>query len=245
MSIRGLPPTVSEFRRQYRTLEVSPHYSGILHFLFTSVSSLAVIGLSIGRVHGVTPLEWLVVPLTFLYANGVEYIGHKGPMHHPMRFLKVLFNRHALQHHRFFTHEAMAYETPQDFQMVLFPPMMIVFFIGFHAAPIGIAFYYLVSSNVALLFTATAIGYFLIYEWLHLSYHLREGSLVGRLPFMKALRQLHTQHHNPALMSSYNFNITFPICDFLFATRFRGRPVPETGPPNTEDVQNAKPPLSS
>lgn len=245
MIVRGLPPTVSEFRRQYRASEVLPHYSGILHFLFTSFTSLAVIGSSVWRVHAVTPLEWLVVPLTFLYANGVEYIGHKGPMHHPMSFLKILFNRHTLQHHRFFTHEATAYETTQDYRMVLFPPVMIVFFIGFHAAPIGIVLYYLVSSNVALLFAATAIGYFLTYEWLHLSYHLREDSLVGRLPFMKALRQIHTQHHNPALMSSYNFNITFPICDFLFGTRFRSHPVLEAGPPTPGSVRNANPPLSS
>ena len=38
---------------------------------------------------------------------------------------------------------------------------------------------------------------------------------------MQALRRLHLHHHNPKLMSRYNFNITYPIGDWLFRTRHR------------------------
>jgi hypothetical protein len=220
MNARAIPSPVAQFRAEYRAAEISPSYSGTLHFLFTSFSALAVIGFSIWRLHSITPIEWVTVPLTFLYANVVEYVGHKGPMHHPVRLLRTLFVRHTMQHHRFFTHEAMAYEGAQDYKMVLFPPVMIVFFVGLHAVPVGLLLYYLTTRNVAYLFVATAIGYFLTYEWLHFAYHLREDSLPGRLPLMKRLRRLHTQHHDPTLMSNYNFNITFPICDYLFGTRY-------------------------
>jgi Fatty acid hydroxylase superfamily len=221
MAGQTIPSLVAQFRNEYRSTEISRYYSGIVHFLFTSLTALAVIGFSIWRLQGITPIEWVTLPLTFFYANIVEYMGHKGPMHHPVRLLRVLFVRHTLQHHRFFTHEAMAYEGRQDYKMVLFPPVMILFFVGFHAVPVGVLLYYLTSRNVAYLFVAMAIGYFLTYEWLHFTYHLRDDSLPGRLPFMKTLRRLHTVHHDPALMSNYNFNITFPICDYLFGTRYK------------------------
>lgn len=222
MKQAAIPSTVTEFRKTYRASQLSPYYSGLLHFSFTNLMSLAVIAFSISKLHAITGIQWLTVPLTFLYANWVEYTGHKGPMHHPTRFLSILFQRHTLEHHQFFTHDAMAYESTRDYKMVLFPPVMILFFIGLHAVPVGAVLYYLFSPNVAFLFASTSIGYFLTYEWLHFSYHLREDSRIGRFPFMKRLRRLHTQHHNPALMSDYNFNITFPICDALFGTRYRG-----------------------
>ncbi len=39
------------------------------------------------------------------------------------------------------------------------------------------------------------------------------------------LRQHHSVHHNPALMSRWNFNITFPICDRIFGTIHPEKPI--------------------
>ncbi|MDH4014220.1 MAG: fatty acid hydroxylase family protein, partial [Chromatiales bacterium] len=52
-------------------------------------------------------------------------------------------------------------------------------------------------------------------------YHTAPDSWVSRLPGMQVLRQLHTRHHDPALMQRYNFNISYPICDALFGTLYR------------------------
>ena len=38
---------------------------------------------------------------------------------------------------------------------------------------------------------------------------------------MKRLRWLHTTHHDPVLMQRYNFNITYPIGDWVFGTLYR------------------------
>ena len=62
------------------------------------------------------------------------------------------------------------------------------------------------------------MAYFLTYELLHLAYHLPPQSAVGRLPGMASLRRHHTAHHDQQLMSSHNFNITFPIGDLVFGT---------------------------
>ena len=61
-----------------------------------------------------------------------------------------------------------------------------------------------------------------LYEWLHFGYHVPADSPIGRLPLVAALRRHHQTHHDPALMASWNFNITFPIGDRLFGTSHPG-----------------------
>ena len=217
-----VPTSVAAFRREYRAQHLGPHYSGVLHFAFTSVGSLAVIAAALSQVAGPTFLQLLTVPATFLFANAVEYFGHKGPMHHRRRALAILFERHTQQHHRYYTHEAMSYEGTRDFKMVLFPPVMLLFFLGAVAAPVGALLFLVASRNVALLYVATAMGYFLTYEWLHFCHHLPPDGPLGRVGFLRRLRANHQAHHDPARMNACNFNITFPICDRLFGTLNRG-----------------------
>jgi hypothetical protein len=109
--------------------------------------------------------------------------------------------------------------------MVLFPPVMLLFFLGGIATPLAAVLFVSVSANAGWLFVVIAMSYFLTYEGLHFAYHLRPDSWVGRLPFMEALRRHHTRHHDLALMGKYNFNITFPLCDWAFRTAWR-RPEP-------------------
>jgi hypothetical protein len=212
--------SILAFRNAYREDNVGPHYRGWLHFAFTTVGSLSVIVFAAAQLHAVRPAEWTVLPLAFLFANAGEYFGHKGPMHRPARGLTLLFVRHTREHHHFFTSDAMHYESSRDFKMVLFPPVMLLFFLGLLATPVAALLFVLVSANAGWLFVIVSVGYFLMYEWLHFAYHLHPASLVGRLPLMGALRRHHTRHHDLALMGKYNFNITFPICDWIFGTRY-------------------------
>ena len=214
-------PEVAAFRATYRADEIGPRYSGIGHFLFTSTVSIAILAATLWGVRSPSWRELLVVPLAFLIANAGEYFGHRGPMHHRRAGLGLIFKRHTLQHHHFFTHEAMSYDHFRDVKMVLFPWYMIAFFFGGMALPLGAGVYLLAGENVARLFVATLVGYFLTYEWLHFSYHLNPQSFIGRLGIVRVLRRHHTAHHDLALMTRHNFNITFPICDALFRTTWR------------------------
>ena len=166
--------------------------------------------------------EWLTVPLTFLYCNLAEYLGHRGPMHRKTRLLAGIFQRHTVEHHSFFTDEAISFDSPRDYRAVLFPPILLVFFFGFFAVPVGVILFYLVSPNVCFLFVFTTILYYLNYELFHFSYHVGPQSWFGRMPLIRRLRENHVAHHNKALMTRYNFNITYPICDRLFGTLYRG-----------------------
>ncbi len=222
------PETVEKARAAFRKRRISAHYSGPLHLATTIGISLLAAVLCASMLDSVAPLEWLTIPLTFLYANVSEYLGHRGPMHRKSRFLSAVFVRHSLEHHAFFTDEAPAFDTSQDYKAVLFPPVLIVFFLACFAAPVGAVLYFAVSPNVCFLFVLTAVLYFLNYELLHFAYHANPQSPIGRLPLVRHLRKHHLEHHNPALMSRYNFNITYPICDWLFGTRYRGRAAGDT-----------------
>ena len=215
-----LPVEVADFRTRYRAA-ISVRYRGWLHFATTTVASLVVVGFASSRVHAPTWLELAAIPMFFLFANVAEYLGHRGPMHHRRRGLALVFERHTQQHHRFYTHEAMAAESPRDFQMVLFPPIMLIFFLGCMATPIGLGLAVVGTPNLAWLFVATSVGYFLTYEWLHFSYHQPEASWIGRRALVRHLRRHHAIHHDPTRMTSVNFNITFPIADRVFGTLSR------------------------
>lgn len=213
---------VRAYRADQRARASGSLYSGWVHFTFTSVASLGVIALALTRVRGVRPIEWLVLPLAFLLANGAEYFGHRGPMHRARRGLGLIYKRHAGQHHRFFTHDAMEYESSADFKAVLFPPVLLLFFLGAIATPIAVVLFLAATANVGWLFVAVSMGYFLTYEWLHFCYHLPERTWLGGHWLLRRLRQHHMMHHDPALMSRFNFNITFPIFDRVMGTTYRG-----------------------
>src|SRR5688500_4327338 len=108
---------VEAFRAAYRSSEIGRHYSGWAHLAFTTIGSLSAIIFAISQLRDVS-WERARVPLFFLFANLGEYFGHKNPMHRPMGPLRILYQRHTLQHHQFFTHETMAAESSRDFKMV-------------------------------------------------------------------------------------------------------------------------------
>ena len=213
--------SVADFREQYRREHVPAHYRGGLHLAFTFGIGGAVLVWAAMQLEQVRPLEWLAVPLTFLYANFAEYWGHRGPMHHLKRGLRLVYERHTKQHHRFFTDQSMELDGSRDLRAVLFPPVLMTFFITAFALPAWLLLAWAASPNVAWLFVATSLGYFLNYEFLHLAYHLPASHPIARWPLIGRLKGLHQAHHDPRLMARCNFNITYPICDALFGTLHR------------------------
>ena len=222
-SVMSAPPqSVARFRQAYRASEISTRYRGRWHLAFTLGFGIGVIAFCLSRIAGwPTPLEWLAVPITFVYANLVEYWGHRTAMHRPVRGLRLIYRRHAGQHHRFFTDSAMALESERDLKAVLFPPILVGFFLTAFALPAGWLVAVLTTPNTAYLLVATALAYFLNYELLHLAYHLPHTHWLARVPGVARLRRLHLRHHDLRLMASCNFNITYPICDWVFRTLYR------------------------
>ena len=228
-----LSDATRRFRAQYREREIPRRYRGGAHLLFTfGIGPLALLA-CLCQLEAVRPLEWLTVPLAFVYANLAEYVGHRYPMHHPWRGLGLVYRRHAGQHHRFFTDREMAYESIRDLRAVLFPPLLVIFFFGGFGLPVWALLAWTVSTNVAWLFIATGLAYFLNYEVLHLAYHVPPDHWLGRAPGVRQLKWLHQAHHDTTRMTRINFNISYPLGDWLFGT-LESR---ESGMGNRESVE--------
>lgn len=219
----ALGASLSAYRAEYRQQFIKPGYSGWLHFAFTFGTASTIIVLCAMQLNGVTRWEWLALPLTFLYCNIAEYFGHRGPMHHLRPGLRLVYERHSKQHHRFFTDAHMAFESSRDFKVVLFPPLLVSFFLLAFGTPVALLLGLLMTPNVGYLFALMATAYFLNYELLHFAYHLPPDHAVSRLPGMRVLRRLHTTHHDQALMAHHNFNISYPLMDWVFGTLHSGK----------------------
>lgn len=218
-----LPEATARYRAQYRAEQIPSGYRGGRHLIITFGGGTLVLLLCLLQLEAVRPLEWLTVPLAFLYANLAEYVGHRFPMHRPFRGLGLVYKRHAGQHHRFFSDAAMQLDSLRDLRAVLFPPLLVVFFFGAFGVPVWFLLAWALSSNVAWLFIATGLFYFLNYELLHLAYHLPPEHWLARRGLVRRLQWLHRRHHDPALMTRVNFNISYPVCDWLFGTLDRSR----------------------
>jgi hypothetical protein len=212
---QDIPEYRLELQRKFNAF-----YNGYLYFGFTNVAAVAAIVAAVYFVDGVRPLEWLTIPLAFLFANFIEWFSHRGPMHNRRAPMDILFDRHTLLHHMYFPHENMSVQSHREWGYVLFPAWGVLMIFLTAALP-SLLLGYLFSQNVALLFFIVAVSYYILYEWLHLTYHLPEDHPILRNRLVLALRRHHVYHHHKRLMQKYNFNVTIPIFDVLFRTQWR------------------------
>lgn len=210
--------TTGRIREQLRSKHPARGLSGQAHLAVLSAALTLGIAFCIAQLEALSLGQTLTVPLTFLYANLVEYWGHRVPMHRPVAAITLLFRGHTLQHHLFFTHAAMTCDSRADFRFLLLPAYMILSLTAAFIIPVGVGLALLLDPNVAWLFAATSFAYYLAYELMHAGYHLPESSRWLRLAWLRALRRRHQRHHDHRFMTQCNFNITFPIGDLLFGT---------------------------
>ncbi len=213
-----IPPRVRAFRENYREHRIPWFYYGEIHVAFTAAVLLGTIGWHLSRLRAATWAELLTVPATLILGNWVEYTIHRYPLHRVYKVFEPGYRIHTLQHHSFYVSGAMDFESFRDFMMVLFPPWapvgagLVTSLIGAYVlAP-------LVSANAGHLFAAAGTGSLLLYELLHSLSHCADDSWAGRLPLIQGIRRHHRGHHDPVLMSRYNFNITFPLFDWVYGT---------------------------
>jgi len=112
-------------------------------------------------------------------------------------------------------------ECDDDLHEVFATPLTVLMFFFGVVIPFSIACTLLFSMNVGILFFATTMAYYGIYEFIHFTTHLMPSHFLAKLPFMKGARERHQTHHNTRLMREWNFNIGLPLMDFLFGTLWK------------------------
>jgi hypothetical protein len=206
------------FRKEYRS-RIMGWYDGYLH-LFTMLAMVAAaFYIYIQHIHDVTTWEWLTIPITFLFTNVFEWVVHKYFMHRPVniKVFRVLYERHTLNHHQFFTDDEMRFRDHRDWRVTLFAPNVLVVFI-LMAIPAAALLGSVFSPNVGWLFMCVTTAMYFVYEAMHFCCHVEENWFVRNCPFVNTLRRHHTAHHNARLMMEVNMNVTFPVADWLFGS---------------------------
>lgn len=229
------PQRLRQFRLDYARDVRPAGYSGTRHAVLVALIGIVTIAAAVWVAsNGWQPVHLWIVPATVLVANAVEYLAHRGPMHHRRRGLTALHTRHSGRHHRYFTAEQMHFETSDDFHAVLFPPVLLLFFGGITVA-LGCVVALVLPRPAAALFVATGVGYYLVYEVLHFLYHVPPHWRLARVPGVQWLASLHRRHHEPLRMQEVNFNLVFPMCDWIAGTLETGHDTPRAAHPRRAD----------
>jgi hypothetical protein len=192
-------------------------YSPTLHLLVPAFGGVAVIAWALSRVEGLRTWELAFVPLFFVASNAIEWHAHRDVLHRRTWPFEELYVRHTPQHHAVFVAEDMYIRDWREVKLVLLPAWGVLAIVV-SGLPIALLFFLAGLRNVALLWLATTIAYVLLYEWLHLAYHLPAEGPIGRLRVTRWLRRHHQRHHAPQLMQRWNFNVTIPLWDHLRGT---------------------------
>ena len=196
---------------------ISPRYSGSLHFAGLLAIVAAFIGAAAWSLRDVRGWQWLLVPAALVFANGVEWVIHRGPLHHPWP-PRLTYNRHTLTHHAAFSAQEMAVRSWRELRIVLFPVYALPL-LHLLTAPVTALLGWALGRNAAALFVMSATFYYLTYELLHLAYHLPAGHRVARLGVIQRLRRHHQIHHDPRRMTDGNFNVSIRLFAWILGTR--------------------------
>lgn len=211
LSMRYTPPV-----KTY--LESLPKwYSGKLNFVWMATFCAVTIALAASQLDSPSFYEWLLLPVFFVFANGVEWFIHSTLLHNEFPFAKELYRRHTILHHAAYTHNDMSFNKDIEIGLVLFPvwafPTILLLI-----SPVPLTLWWLGYPNAALLFLITGTSYYFLYECFHFMHHMSQDSPIAQIPFIQKVRQLHLRHHDPRVMSQKNFNIFLPLFDRILGT---------------------------
>jgi hypothetical protein len=209
---------VLNFREYYQRERVSGFYSGLGHAIWTAIVLLGSMTFWALRIHHIALWELAFIPVFIVVFNFGEYALHRWPLHRPFKGIYEIFRIHTLEHHKYFTDDNIEFSSFRDFHMVLFPPWAPPL-IAVSTSLFGIyVITPLISKNVAELFVIISCGSMFLYEVMHLCHHLRDDHPILNISFMRKMRAHHRVHHHLGSMSRYNFNVCFPLFDFVFRT---------------------------
>ena len=210
---------VDRFRAKNRDNRV--WYSGSLHIFFNGTCLIGTIIYSLFQINDLKPIELLTIPVMLIAGNLAVYLIHRYPLHKKYPYIdKGSYGIHTLFHHRFYTNENFQVVKKEDIDTnsLFFPPVVVILFCLLFIP----GFYFILNLflpiNYVFLSLSMSSIYFILYETVHYTSHLPENHWIFRISHLRRMRQHHMDHHNPKLMNKYNFNIVFPLFDYVFGT---------------------------
>jgi hypothetical protein len=187
------------------------------HVIYTLIVCSAGMSLPFLLGHDVSALAWLAILPTFLLANFVEYAIHRWLMHRNVKPLVYMLTAHMI-HHNYFDERQYYLERVADYQMVVFPPLILNLLVIAVVLPLAAVTWLVAGENVALVFVATVMAYYLLMQVLHVLAHTDEKSAIHRIGWIDYIRNHHRIHHIHSEMAQWNFNFIVPLSDWTLGT---------------------------
>lgn len=208
--------TTDNFREAYRAA-ISPIYNGYVHMAFVVLVALTYIVYQLQRL-GTFHWYYLAGMLaTLVLWNFLEYFIHIKLGHNKTKYGALFYKRHTGDHHSFFTEKRLVPGSHKDWRVTLFPAWLVVVTAAI-ASGTGVLVGWVLGQEWGIVFSAGLMVGYLAYEFFHFCDHLPQHHFLVRLPWIGHMRHLHKLHHRRDLMTSYNFNLTFPLADWCFGT---------------------------
>ncbi|MCR9204584.1 MAG: sterol desaturase family protein [Halobacteriovoraceae bacterium] len=170
------------------------------------------------------PLFILVSLIFLILGNLVVFLIHKYPLHKNWGPSDFPYEQHTLSHHKYYVNDFITFESYKELDAIFFPWFIVLGFLALVCPFFYLVGFLLFDSNMGYYFVANASAYFILYEVVHFSCHLKENNLILNFPGLRKMREHHRLHHDPMLMGQYNFCIVFPLWDYLMGTKYKAKP---------------------
>ncbi|GLQ30430.1 hypothetical protein GCM10007876_09080 [Litoribrevibacter albus] len=154
---------------------------------------------------------------TLMLWNFIEYFVHIQLGHKKKKLSAMFYKRHTGDHHTFFTEQLLVPQSHKDWRVTLFPAWLVLV-TGLISVGIGHIIALFSAPEWGYVFSAGLMMGYLAYEFFHFCDHLPDNHLLVQLPWIGHMRQLHRLHHRRELMQTKNFNLTFPLADWVMGT---------------------------
>jgi sterol desaturase/sphingolipid hydroxylase (fatty acid hydroxylase superfamily) len=210
------PPRVLAMRERFLA-ETPPGYRPRLHLAMPLLVGLPVIAWCVAGLQGPGLSDMLVVPLTWLAAVATEWRIHRDLLHRRVWPVQFLYDAHTVSHHAMYVEGAMEISRLREVRGILFPPWATAAS-AVGTAPLAGLIALVLGGDAGRLFWATALAYLIMYEALHLAFHLPRRHPIRRLWVIERLARNHTRHHDPRRMQRKNFGVTTALWDRVRGT---------------------------
>jgi hypothetical protein len=197
-----------------------PSYRWWQHVLLIALFTGAGLVLVLSQWEGMTAAGWAFFAATLVFLNFGEYASHRWSMH-VLRRPYPVYHRHVIEHHAFFTAQEMEVDTIADLRWVLFPPWALPLLV-LSVSPFFLVLWAVAPAGWAWIYLMSVVLYYGIYEVLHALAHLPAQHPLAGSRFVQRVTHHHRVHHDPALMSHWNFNFALPLFDWVFDTTYGG-----------------------
>ncbi|SDX60560.1 sterol desaturase family protein [Marinobacter mobilis] len=208
--------TNASFRANYRA-GISPRYNGYLHMAFVACVGVMFVVYQLALAGEFHWGHWLGLIVTLVLWNFAEYFIHIKLGHRKKRWAAMFYKRHTGDHHSFFTETALVPRNHRDWRVTLFPAWLVLVTATI-ATLVGSVIGWVLAPEWGHLFAGGLMIGYLAYEFFHFCDHLPQDHVLVRLPWIGHMRHLHKLHHRRDLMRTHNFNLTFPLADWVMGT---------------------------